>query len=243
MYRGKVFAALLMISASAGFASAAPKNNYQATILVSNEAGEAPLQDPLLVNAWGIAASPTSPWWVADNGTGMATIYTGAGVKIFLPGAIPGVTVPPAITGNTGVPTGTVWNGGTQFEIAPGFPSTFLFATEDGTFSGWNRNFDITSAQIVHTDTEAVYKGLAIKGNMLFSTNFAGCEVEAYDGTFAEVGTAGFADPSIDPAYCPFGIQVINESVFVSYALRGGLDDIAGARATASCASSIPTAT
>jgi len=30
-----------------------------------------------LVNGWGIARSPTTPWWVSDNGTGKATIYNG----------------------------------------------------------------------------------------------------------------------------------------------------------------------
>jgi uncharacterized protein (TIGR03118 family) len=218
-----VFAALLL----SGFAvylrgaNAALKNNYQATILVSNEEGEGTFTDGFLKNAWGIAASPTGPWWVANNGSGTTTIYTGAGVKVLL-GGLQSITVP-------GAPTGMVWNGGTQFEVAPGFPSTFLFASEDGTFSGWNRNFDITSAHVVHTDAEASYKGLAISGNTLFATNFAGCEVEAYDGAFAEFETAGgFADPSIDAGYCPFGIQVINNSVFVSYALKGDSDDIAG---------------
>src|SRR5689334_11864695 len=61
-------------------ASAAPvdkTNNYTATILVSNEADEAPLQDPLLVNAWGIAAGGAhGPWWVSNNGTGTSTVYT-----------------------------------------------------------------------------------------------------------------------------------------------------------------------
>jgi hypothetical protein len=90
MYRGKVFLAASLISASVGFASAATKNNYQATILVSNEAGEAPIQDPLLVNAWGIAASPTSPWWVANNGTGTSTLYRGDGAKVPLEVTVPG---------------------------------------------------------------------------------------------------------------------------------------------------------
>ena len=38
-----------------------------------------PSIDPLLVNAWGIAASDTGPWWVADNGSGYSTVYKGDG--------------------------------------------------------------------------------------------------------------------------------------------------------------------
>ena len=35
----------------------------------------AALVDPHLVNAWGIATTPTSQFWVSDNGTGLATTY------------------------------------------------------------------------------------------------------------------------------------------------------------------------
>src|SRR6266545_4673720 len=183
MYRGKVFAALLMISASAGFASAAPKNNYQATILVSNEAGEAPLQDPLLVNAWGIAASPTSPWWVADNGTGMSTLYRGDGTKVSLE-----VTVP-------GAPTGMIWYGGSQFVLSDGQPARFMWASEDGTLSGWNNGLG-TQAEVVFPksgigDPGSIYKGLAIHGDTLYTTDFGECKVESLDGTFTEFDTDG----------------------------------------------------
>ena len=41
--------------------------------LVSDLSG-ADHQDPLLVNAWGIAHGPTTPWWVSDNGTGVSTL-------------------------------------------------------------------------------------------------------------------------------------------------------------------------
>src|SRR3982750_1461695 len=32
--------------------------------------------DPRLVNAWGLVASATSPFWVCDGGTGLSTVYT-----------------------------------------------------------------------------------------------------------------------------------------------------------------------
>ena len=32
--------------------------------------------DPRLINAWGLVASATSPFWVCDAGTGLSTIYT-----------------------------------------------------------------------------------------------------------------------------------------------------------------------
>ena len=57
---------------------------YRQINLVSDQHGKAPLTDPDLVNAWGLAASPGtdatpgSPLWVADNGSDKATLYTGA---------------------------------------------------------------------------------------------------------------------------------------------------------------------
>jgi uncharacterized protein (TIGR03118 family) len=199
-------------------AAAAKTNAYRATILVSNEADEAPVPDVLLVNAWGIAASPTSPWWVADNGSGMSTVYTGAGVKLSREVVVPGA------------PTGMVWNGAAAFDVAPDVPAVFMWASEDGTISGWNPTVDMTHAIVVVNDPGSIYKGLAIHGDRLFTTDFGDeCSVEALDGTFTKIETDGdFADPSIPANYCPFGIQVIGDSVFVSYALKGGQDDIGG---------------
>jgi hypothetical protein len=80
----------------------------------------------LLVNAWGIAANATRPWWVADNGTGYSTIYSGTGTKGSLEVIIPGA------------PTGIVSYGGSQFAvILPSWPARFIFASEDGTTSAW----------------------------------------------------------------------------------------------------------
>jgi len=203
---------------AASLLRAADTNNYQVTILVSNEAGEAPVVDPKLVNAWGIAASATSPWWVADNGTGYSTIYTGAGVKRALEVIVPGA------------PTGIVSYGGSQFQIVPGIPAQFMWASEDGTISAWSGRLpDPTHAVVKHSEAEAVYKGLAIHANTLYTTDFAGCSVDTLDGTFTEFDSpGGFEDPSIPSNYCPFGIQAIGDSIFVTYALKGGEDDVAG---------------
>ncbi len=222
MNRGKLFlTAVLIFGVSVGFASAAPKNNYQATILVSNEADEAPVQDPLLVNAWGVAASPTGPWWVANNGTGTSTLYTGAGEKRPLEVLVPGA------------PTGEVFYGGSQFLLSDGQPALFMWASEDGTISGWNGGLG-TQAEVVFPESGvgepgSNYKGLAVHGDTLFTTDFGECKVESLDGTFAEFDTAGeFEDDTIPAGYCPFGIQAIGDSIFVTYALKSGDDDVAG---------------
>jgi len=131
------------------------------------------------------------------------------------------VTVP-------GAPTGTVFNGGTGFELAPMRPARFLWASEDGTISGWNSSVDMKHAHVLFTSPGSIFKGLAIQNNVLYTTDFGACHVTALDATFHDVTAGGFADGSVPDDYCPFGIQAIGGSIFVTYAVRGGLDDVAG---------------
>src|SRR3989449_3181314 len=109
---------------------AAPSQFYAQHNLVSDGAVPADLVDAALVNAWGLVASATSPWWIADNGTGLSTLYNGnTGAKL-------GLTVSVA-----GAPTGIVFNGGSGFVVTSGAasgPARFIFATEQGTVLGWN---------------------------------------------------------------------------------------------------------
>jgi uncharacterized protein (TIGR03118 family) len=196
-------------------------NDYVVTILVSNETDETPVVDPLLVNAWGIAASDTGPWWVADNGSGYSTVYKGDGTKLPLEVKVPGA------------PTGTVHNGSTQFQMAADTPATFLFASEDGTFSAWNSTID-PNAVVVFSSPTSNYKGLALHGDVLYSTDFGECRVVSFkgnffDGSFKEFDTAGgFQDQSIPQSFCPFGIRAAGDSIFVTYALKDGHDDVPG---------------
>src|SRR5215469_11954795 len=123
---------LLCFTASAALAlcaeTAAFAQHYTQTNLVSNTSGVAPVTDPSLVNPWGLSRGSGSPWWVSDNGTGLSTLYNGAGTKQSLV-----VTIPPADPNNPktpiGSPTGTIFNGSaTDFLLAPNTPATFLFS-------------------------------------------------------------------------------------------------------------------
>ncbi len=228
MNRGRIFlTSLLVLATSAGFARAAEKNSYVATILAGNEADENfHTTDPLLQNSWGLARSPSGPWWVANNGSNTSTLYNGAGDKLGLEVLVPGA------------PTGEVFYGGSSFVLSNGAPARFIWAAEDGTFSAWNPTLDTVNtpqhSEIIFSDPEGIYKGLAVHGDVLYTTDFASCEVEAFTGnpndmTFAEFDTAGgFEDDSIPAGFCPFGIQAIGDSIFVSYAKKSGVDDVAG---------------
>ena len=108
-------------------------NQYQQKYLVADRPGVAAVTDPNLVNPWGLSRSSGSPWWVSDNGTGLSTLYDGVGTIQSLV-----VTIPPSNpnTSSAGTPTGTVFNGTTDFAVAPGKPAVFLFVSEDGVISG-----------------------------------------------------------------------------------------------------------
>lgn len=105
--------------------------HYQQTNLVSNVPGRASVTDPNLVNSWGLVHGSGTPWWVADNGAGVSTLYNGSGQIVPLV-----VAIPAASGKGTGAPTGVVFNGNPhEFLLAPETPALFIFATEDGTIS------------------------------------------------------------------------------------------------------------
>jgi len=208
------------------------------TNLVSNIPGLAATTDPDLVNPWGIASSGTSPLWVADNGTGVSTLYNGAGQKLSLVVTIP----PPAGSppGTIATPTGTVFNGSSDFVVTQGAasgPSRFIFATEDGTISGWSPTADPTQAILAvdNSGASAIYKGLALgtasTGNVLYAANFHAGTIDAFDASFAPATLSGdFTDPTLPSGFAPFGIANIGGELYVTYAKQDEdkEDDVAG---------------
>jgi len=137
-------------------AGAQAGGSYVQRNLVSDLAGVAKFQDPNLVNSWGLSHSPTGPWEVSDNGTGLATSYKVNGKAV-----PPAVTIPLPGGGPGGAPTGNVFNPTSGFAVSQGgalAPSQFLFATEDGTISGWNPAVDPTHA-IIAVDRSGVSQG------------------------------------------------------------------------------------
>ncbi len=78
----RIPAVLVVIALTITTASA----QYKRTDLVSNGPTVAPFTDPHLVNAWGLVALPTSPWWTSDNGTGDSSLYNAAGQPVIAGG-------------------------------------------------------------------------------------------------------------------------------------------------------------
>ena len=203
---------------------AAEDNAYTVTPLVSDQLGAAPVHDTNLVNAWGLAASATSPWWVADNGTSTSTLYNGN----------TGQPVPLVVSvGVDSGPTGVVFNGGSGFVVTSGSssaPARFIFDSEDGLIRGWNPAVDPTNAVVAPAtaDPDAIYKGLAIAGGMLYASDFHNGVVDVFDGSWNLVNQ--FTDPGLPSGYAPFGIQAIGSRIFVSFAKQDAdaEDEIAG---------------
>jgi uncharacterized protein (TIGR03118 family) len=202
---------------------AAEGNSYTVTPLVSDQPGVAPVTDPNLVNAWGLAASATSPWWVADNETSVSTLYNGN----------TGQPVPLVVSvGTDSGPTGVVFNGGSGFVVTNGTqsgPARFIFDGEDGVLRGWNPAVDPTHALVAATgDPDAIFKGLAIADNMLFAADFHNNEVAVFDSTWDLVDR--FTDPGLPAGYAPFGIQTLGGNIFVTFAKQDAdaEDEVAG---------------
>jgi uncharacterized protein (TIGR03118 family) len=197
--------------------------------------------DPNLINPWGIAHSATSPFWVSDNGTGVTTVYTGAGTLVKV-GGLPAITIAkPSGQTSLASPTGDVFNiAGSGFNITSGShtgSSVFIFATEDGTISGWNPTVDPASSVLAVDNSQggtgAVYKGLAIgqteDGTFLYAANFRNGTVDMFDQNFKQVNS--FTDPKVPAGYAPFNVQVLDDHLFVTFALQNDAkhDDVAGA--------------
>jgi uncharacterized protein (TIGR03118 family) len=195
--------------------------------------------DPDLVNAWGLTTLPGLFFWVSDNGTGKSTLYTGTGLKQGLIVTIPSVSgfrVP-------GQPTGTVGDTSTDpnaFTVSDGRHSgkaIFLFATLDGTISGWNPGVDPTgmfagpnhfsTAATVAVDRSkvgAVYTGLAIGNSGSHDFLYAADDgpnrrIDVFDAKFnlVQPSAHAFEDPKIPRNFTPYGIQNIKGYIWVTY--------------------------
>jgi uncharacterized protein (TIGR03118 family) len=193
---------------------------YVVTPLVSNNGVPNTVVDPHLLNAWGLDAGPTSPWWVANNHADLSTLYNAAGTKLGLE-----VTV-------AGGPTGLVFNGGSDFPVGAGkVAARFIFSTEAGTINGWTPTAgNVALVKVDSSGAGAVYKGLAIatteSGPRLYATDFANARVDVFDGTWTSVTPAGgFVDQKIPTGYAPFGIQTLGNRIFVAYAKQGPTGD------------------
>lgn len=211
-----LLAAGILSSLSAGHLHA---QRFTQVDLTSDTGVGGTISDPNLLNPWGMSRSSGSPWWFSDNGSNLSTLYTGTG------------NIVPLIVSVPGGPTGTTFNGTTDFQLG-GKPATFVFSTEAGAILAWNGG---TAATLVASKGNAVYKGLALAkidgANYLYATDFHHAEVDVLDADFHYVAIASLtrerpfehAKPfSVEECgfhgFAPFNIQNIGGNLFVTFA-------------------------
>jgi uncharacterized protein (TIGR03118 family) len=226
----------------------ASAQHYTEVNLVANTSGVAPVTDPKLVNPWGLSRTSSSPWWISDNGTGLSTLYNGAGTINPLVVTIPKAN-PNSKTFPNGTPTGTIANASpTDFLLAPGAPADFLFSTIDGTISGWNPTIGVAAGAappsthamvVVKTTDGSSYTGLTsatVNGNRyLYAANFNKGTVDVYSNAFQKVTLHSngegdryrdgdddrpFTDDRLPRDFVPFNVQAIGNDIVVTFVLH-----------------------
>jgi uncharacterized protein (TIGR03118 family) len=226
-----------------------PAGGFVQANLVADLPGQAAHTDPGLIDPWGLAARPGQPFTVADAAAGQATQYNGAGQA--QPARAPlAISIPLSVAaplGNKGTPSGVVYNNTSGFVISANGrsgPAQVLFATVDGTISGWNPQVDPSHALLVVDgnapgsyvgavpEYSASYTGLALNGSRLYAADFRTGTIEVFDQNFRPVQTSGgFVDSGLPVGFVPFNIQTINGNLYVTYASQdhnpaGGFLDV-----------------
>ncbi len=230
--------AALLSTATGSFAAAQVTGTYRQLNLVSDIPGVARVTDPNLVNPWGMSEPPGGPLWVSDNGANVSTLYTGD------QGGSPLAPVGLVVKVPGGAPTGQVFNSASSsFVLHAGgvsAPAFFLFASENGSITGWAPTVPPSSGVSTRAVTAvrtpgAVYKGLAIETTqlvpLLYAANFATGAIDVFDSHFRPVPHSGrFVDPSLPRGYAPFNIANLNGKLYVTYAKQDAAkhDDVAG---------------
>jgi uncharacterized protein (TIGR03118 family) len=196
----------------------AQQAGYSQSNLVSNISGVANSTDPQLLNPWGISVLPGQDFWIADNNSGVSTLYDQNGNKdTGLVVTIPGASSNPNGNCSPGCPTGTVANPNGSY-FAGG---SFIFDTEDGLVVYWNGSNNTAIVGKDNSASGAVYKGLAILGTNLLAANFNSGKVDVYDANYNLTSLAGsFTDPNLPAGFAPHGIHVVGNQVYVAYAMQ-----------------------
>lgn len=277
MNRKRIVSASVFIGTLTLFANTAAAQYVQSNLVADRSGFGATNIDPHLINAWGLTpcridklegdsggrdsfagsdrdnlVCVASAFSGFATGTGLATIYTRSGRKIPIE-----VTVPPAPGFPVfpfGSPTGIVFNPTSDFVISENGksgPAVLIFATLDGTISGWNPDVDATNAIIMvdysvsepNKPFPASYTGLTMarnrKGHNVIYASDGGAslttsnnEIDMFDGRFQPVGHFTDLNTNLpnNPGMTVYNVQNVNGKLYVTFAtftfLGGGVVDV-----------------
>ena len=218
---GFLLAAFLVFTAGCkkGINPKATKDFKQVNLVANNDEYNNPGIDSILLNAWGLAFSPTGIAWVTSQAGHVSTVYDKDGNIVRPPVTIPSPGGP--LGGN---PTGIVFNGSGDFVLANGQPARFIFVGVDGILSGWNQSAGNNALLIKNNVASSSYTGLALAAyngaNFLYAANFRTGKIDVWDKDFNSV-TMPFKDPNLPPGFSPFNIQLVGNVLYVAYAKVG----------------------
>lgn len=196
---------------------------YAQSNLVSDVPGMAAVTDTNLVGAWGTTHTPTSPWWVNTTASGLSLLFNGQGQPLPLV-----VAIPPT---NPATATGITANSGTGFQVESNLPAIFIFATLNGTISGWNPHQTNPQLAVLEIDNsgKAQYSGVAVgqlKGqDTLYAANFAQNRIDVFDSSWhpMSLSSTAFMDTNVPPNLTVFNVMNINGALVVTYAPTNAL--------------------
>jgi uncharacterized protein (TIGR03118 family) len=206
------------------------------------------LIDANLQNPWGVAVGPGLPFWIADNNSNVATLYSGTGMienSGVTGSATVGVAIPASAAGVQANPTGQVYNGhGGFLTPTPNGPETalFIYDGEGGTIATWAQDSGATATTvyddgIANGTDHAVYKGLALASvngaEFLYATDLHNNKIDVFDTNFTKPAAmqGKFVDPTMPSGFVPFGISVVGGQLYVTYAMQDAAkhDEMTGA--------------
>jgi uncharacterized protein (TIGR03118 family) len=226
-------------------------SGFTDTALVSNNGGvvaTATTIDANLSNPWGLATAPGLPFWIADNNSNLATLYSGTGTiqtKEVTGSNTVGIAIPASAAGVPANPNGQVYNGAGGFLIPTSKgqeTALFIFDGEGGTIAAWAQDSGATAVTayddgVVNGTKHAVYKGLAL-GNVngesfLYATDLHNNKIDVFDTKFTKPAAmqGKFIDPAIPNGFVPFGIVALENQLYVTYTMRDTAlhDEVLGA--------------
>jgi len=226
-------------------------SGFADTALVSNKTGVVATTttiDANLSNPWGLVTAKGLPFWIADNNSNVASLYSGTGqiqTNAVTGSTTTAIAIPASATGLAANPTGQVYNGSGGFLIPTSNgqeTSLFIFSGEGGTIAAWAKDSGATAVTayddgVANGTAHAVYKGLALGSvngaSFLYATDLHNNKVDVFDTNFAKPAAmqGKFIDPTMPAGFVPFGIAALNNQLYVTYAMQDAAkhDETAGA--------------
>jgi len=186
-------------------------NKYERINLVSNDKTvvNGRIQDPNLVDAWGIAREDCS-MWIANDQSGLITHY-----------GLDGSILPEVIQTSI-LPTGLLVNKSSGFVLNNLAASHLIDVTKEGLVEGYNSLVGPTGTFVMaQGSTGSVFTGVAQQEDELYIADFGVGAIATvdFDWTLNFPGLV-FIDPFLPAKYVPFNVANVDGYLYVTYAYK-----------------------